>query len=232
MNNVSIFSTSTELLEQVADELCSMIFKRDKGKKFRIVLTGGSLGIGLLQELSSRVIDLTGVEFLMGDERWVGFQDADRNEAQAQAAWPQLNSAEFMRFGSPAEMNLAEGAREANSRLANLIELELDFSFDLVLLGVGPDGHVASLFPQRHSNQNRWIVYETASPKPPAERLSLSFEALNRAKHVWFLAAGSSKSGVVSQALSAAGATDLPCARVRGLVQTRWFVDEELAQGL
>ena len=232
MSDVTVFGDTGVLLSAVAGEFLKIIAARDTGKPFRVGLTGGSLGIGLLSELARRDIDTSDIEFSMGDERWVGLGDADRNEAQAISAWPQLSSSNFVRFSDPAAMDLERAARQANQRFEDLVARGDQEFFDLLLLGVGPDGHVASLFPGHTQNQNRWVVYETHSPKPPAERLSLSFEALNRAKNVWFLAAGESKASVVSQALKAGEASDLPCAKVRGQDTTRWFIDQDLANAL
>jgi 6-phosphogluconolactonase len=101
--------------------------------------------------------------------------------------------------------------------------------FDLAIVGFGPDGHVASLFPGRETGEN-WIVSESNSPKPPTERLSLSYKALNRASHMWFLAAGKPKAEVVRCALG--GQCDLPLAKVSGQTSTVWYLDRELSDEL
>jgi 6-phosphogluconolactonase len=102
--------------------------------------------------------------------------------------------------------------------------------FDLILLGVGPDGHVASLFPG-HQEQipNRFTVIESNSPKPPAKRLSLSLEILNNADEVWFTVAGRDKADAVAAAMS--GDSQLPVALVKAKAN-RWFIDEAAAAGI
>jgi 6-phosphogluconolactonase len=95
---------------------------------------------------------------------------------------------------------------------------------------MGPDGHVASLFPG-HQHELGWIVSEQQSPKPPAERLSFSYQALNRSRAVFFLASGSAKAEVAKCAISDAEC-DLPAAKVRGLELTRWYVDQEISRAL
>jgi 6-phosphogluconolactonase len=102
-------------------------------------------------------------------------------------------------------------------------------SFDLVILGMGPDGHVASLFPGAQ-HDFAWIVAEPNSPKPPAMRLSFSYEALNRSSEVWFLVSGEAKADAVRCALS--DDCDLPAGQVRGLESTLWFMDAELRRAL
>jgi 6-phosphogluconolactonase len=98
----------------------------------------------------------------------------------------------------------------------------------VVVLGVGPDGHVASLFPhhpaQRIDDTIAIAVHD--SPKPPPDRVSLTFSCLNRAREVWFLVAGDDKADAVRTA-TAGGADrwDVPASGVRGRVATRWLVD-------
>ena len=95
---------------------------------------------------------------------------------------------------------------------------------------MGPDGHIASLFPG-HQQAEKWIIAEKASPKPPAERLSFSYQALNRARAVIFLASGTAKAAVAKCAIQEE-ACDLPAAKVKGLELTRWYVDEEISREL
>ncbi len=97
------------------------------------------------------------------------------------------------------------------------------------MLGVGPDGHVASLFPGHPAveRRHRIAVAVHDSPKPPPERVSLTFEALERARSVWFLVSGEAKADAVASAMSAG--SDLPAARVRGQEDTVWFLDRRAA---
>ena len=103
------------------------------------------------------------------------------------------------------------------------------------MLGVGPDGHIASLFPgfPQLDVDDRIAVAVTGSPKPPPERISLTFRALNRAKAVWFLVSGEAKAPAVARAL--ADGTDLhdcPAAGVTGTEETIWFLDRAAASAL
>ena len=104
-----------------------------------------------------------------------------------------------------------------------------------MMLGVGPDGHVASLFPgfPQLDVEDRIAVGVSDSPKPPPERISLTFSALNRSKSVWFLVSGDEKAAAVAQAL--AEGTDLhdcPAAGVTGSEETIWFLDRAAASRL
>src|SRR5262249_1914354 len=102
--------------------------------------------------------------------------------------------------------------------------------FDVVLLGVGEDGHVASVFPEHP------VTYETrpcsavrGTPKPPATRLPLTLSTINTAEEVWLIAAGSAKASAVRLALSGAGPVQVPAAGVHGVDRTLWLVDRAAA---
>jgi 6-phosphogluconolactonase len=111
-------------------------------------------------------------------------------------------------------------------------------AFDVVMLGLGPDGHVASLFPgsAQLDVRDAVAVAVTDSPKPPPERVSLTFGALNRTAEVWFVVTGTGKAGAVAQALAtgddAADVHEIPAVGVRGEDATVWFLDEEAASKL
>ena len=103
------------------------------------------------------------------------------------------------------------------------------------MLGVGPDGHVASRSPARRSSTptTRSPSGSPPPPKPPPERVSLTFGALNRSRSVWFLVSGEGKAGAVARALTPG--TDLheiPAAGVTGEAETIWFLDRESASQL
>lgn len=226
------FSSGAALIEAAALAFVAEVEGRDRSKPFRVALTGGTLGIELLAELQRRSFDPTGVEVYWGDERWVGLEHPDRNEAQALDAWPMLARATLHRFQAPGDVSLEAAAAEMDTHFASVVATNGNVSFDLVLLGIGPDGHVASLFPGHALDQNKWVVFETASPKPPAERLSFSYHALNASKKVWFLAAGAAKAEVVSAAIGQGEVSGLPCSRVRGSQETVWFLDSVIAASL
>ena len=107
--------------------------------------------------------------------------------------------------------------------------------FDVLMLGIGPDGHVASLFPGREQLEvtDAIAVGVLDSPKPPPERISLTFPALNRAESVWFVASGDGKADAVAAALAADGSiTDTPARGVSGQDETIWFLDHDAASRL
>ena len=228
MLQVNSFDSETDLIDAVASQLISLM-EGKSGQPFRLVLTGGTLGIALLEQMQQLFVNPTGLDIYWGDERWVDLDHPDRNEFQALTAWPLLKNANLHRFGAPNTQNLAIAAAEMNAEYESSLEGNSNFSFDLVLLGVGPDGHVASLFPGHTRNQYPWVVFETDSPKPPPQRLSFSYAALNASQRVWFLAAGEAKAEVAAAAILGEQDSQLPCARVKGVQETVWFIDAAIS---
>jgi 6-phosphogluconolactonase len=107
-------------------------------------------------------------------------------------------------------------------------------SFDVVLLGVGPDGHCCSLFPNHPSasDNSASVIPVRNSPKPPPLRLSLSFDGLNTANEIWVVVSGSGKADAVAKALGGADRVDVPSAGARGRSRTLWLIDRDAAAQL
>ena len=227
-----VAQTSEELVSRVAWDFLALVSEVLESKSLvNIVLTGGSLGIALIGELAKLNLDLTKLRFMFGDERFVAFDHEDRNEHQGISLFPELENKSLLRYPA-ASSDLSTGQALMNKAM-NISYGNVEETwevFDLVILGLGPDGHVASLFPGHQSN-GEWITTEQASPKPPSERLSLSYAALNRANQVWFLASGAQKAAVVSSALYDED-RELPLAKVKGLQSTSWYLDKELSDAL
>lgn len=230
--SIVVSQTAEELASRVAGDFLALVSEVLEAKPVaNIVLTGGSLGIALIGELAKLNLDLTKLRFMFGDERFVALDHEDRNEFQGISVFPELANKSLLRYPA-ANSDLLTGQSLMNNAMTISYGSAEETSevFDLVILGLGPDGHVASLFPG-HQGNGEWITAEQASPKPPAERLSLSYAALNRANQVWFLASGAQKAAVVSSALNEADC-ELPLAKVKGLQSTSWYLDKELSDAL
>jgi len=209
--------------DSIAAEVAGRIRELKADRPLRVALTGGTLGIAVIAELAKNPPAAESFKFVFGDERFVSLDDPERNEAQGLGVWPGL-SASLLRY--PDGIGDLMAAREGfEAALGAWLEGE---GLDLVILGMGPDGHVASLFPGANRPGN-WVVAEPASPKPPARRLSLSYSALSSSRRVWFVISGSAKSAAT--ACSYHQKCELPAARVRG-EETLWFVDEAIAQAV
>jgi 6-phosphogluconolactonase len=231
MNETSIvvFADRPELVDSAATQIAQRLAQLlSSQRETHMVITGGTVGTEVLQALreSTKGIDLSSLHIWWIDERFVPDTSDDRNELQARRAWldsSKLSPANIHPFPSSDEASIDSAAK----LFAQHIE-QIRPTFDLVLLGMGEDGHVASLFPDSSpSTIGDWVVIEESSPKPPAERLSLSMRAINSAKEILFLVSGSDKAEAVKQVLS--GESDLPAALVQAQEKTTWLIDSQAA---
>lgn len=223
-------ASAVELVRAAADDFAALASDLLESKsKIRVLLTGGTLGIGFISELANQNLDWSRIWLMFSDERFVPLDHDDRNEHQGIAAWPALG--QYLKRFPVANIELAEAAELASKALEEELGLlaATESCFDLTVLGMGPDAHIASLFPG-HAQASSWVIAESNSPKPPANRLSLSYEALNRSERVWFLVAGESKLWAVSQSLEPA--SGLPAGMVRGRRETVWYLDQEITDAL
>lgn len=222
---IEVFETQQKLIEKAAQDFEATANELLSTKSsIRVLLTGGTLGIEFIRAMGSLDLDYSRVWMMFSDERFVKLDHFDRNEWQGIQAWPDL--AKYLTRYPDAEQPLESARIQFDAELKPVFEDGL--GFDITILGMGPDGHVASLFPG-HQAPGDWLIAEPDSPKPPAERLSLSYRALALSKRVWFLAAGDSKAEAVNLALN----TDsVPASRVRGSEETRWYLDKALSDAL
>lgn len=197
-----------------------------------VCLTGGSTGIAVLAAIATTPardsVDWTRVRMWWGDERYLARGDADRNETQAREALLDelaIPGENVHPFPAPGEHASIEDAADAYAA-----ELG-DTVFDITFLGVGPDGHIASLFPDHATvlEATRTVVAERQSPKPPPERLSLTLPVLNASERVWLVLAGGDKAGALGLALAGASVSSVPVAGVQGRKRTVFFVDQAAA---
>jgi len=203
-----------------------------------LVLTGGTVGIATLAAMASNplcsTVDFGKVHFWWGDERFVARNSGDRNEVQAREALLSKISVDELKVHSfPASdegLTLEQAAEVFKQELSKFAIAGAGFPhFDIVFLGMGPDGHVASLFPGRDlPAAGVTVIVEHDSPKPPSQRLSCSYETLNSADAVWFTVASADKADAVAIAFSEES-DSLPVGRVRGQLETVWFVDAAAA---
>lgn len=200
-----------------------------------VVLTGGSMGSAVVAALADHpahdVVDWTRVHLWWGDERYLPAGDPERNDTQNdEAGLRELahGSERVHRVPGPGE---ADSAEEAARQYAETLRAEGGATFDVVLLGVGPDGHIASLFPGHPAQltAERLTVAVHDSPKPPQTRVSLTAECLSRSREVWFLVSGLEKAEAVAQGVVGAPAEASSAGLVRGTERTLWLVDEAAA---
>ncbi len=210
-----------------------------------MALTGGTIAERIHAEVArlspGSEVDWTRVHVWWGDERFVDPGSSERNAAGARSAFLDQVGVPADRVHEMASTADAESAAAGAAAYAAALHEHGTGEFDIVMLGVGPDGHVASLFPGFPQLDDDGIAVAVAdSPKPPPERISLTFPALNRARSVWFLVSGDAKAEAVARALagtdgSGASRTDLheiPATGVSGREETIWFLDRDSASRL
>lgn len=237
-------ATSPEVLlhagpDDVAEALAARLMARltEIQRDFRtpqLALTGGRIATRAYQKLADEgtnsAVDWSRVELWWGDERFVPADDPDRNAKQALdllAAPLALNPDRVHEMpASDGDLDLDQSA-EAYAR-----ELG-DVAFDICLLGMGPDGHVASIFPEHPSAYAEGAVIAVrSSPKPPPERISLTLPVINRSQEVWFVVSGTDKAAAAKMALLGAGPVQVPAAGVSGVERTLWLMDRDAAAEL
>ncbi|AVH59395.1 MULTISPECIES: 6-phosphogluconolactonase [Streptomyces] len=212
-----------------------------------VVLTGGRNGNGLLAALAAApardAVDWGRLDLWWGDERYLPEGDPDRNDTQARAALLDSVPLDPARvhpmpasdgpFG--ADVEAAAESYAADLRKASGPENHGSVpTFDVLMLGVGPDTHVASLFPELPAvrETERMVVGVHGAPKPPPTRISLTLPAIRSAREVWLLAAGEDKAQAAAIALSGAGEIQAPAAGAYGRSRTLWLLDAAAAAQL
>ncbi|RBY86695.1 6-phosphogluconolactonase [Blastococcus sp. TBT05-19] len=210
-----------------------------------VVLTGGGIGIAVLERVAGlvaepvrEVVDWSAVDFWWGDERFVPAGSDERNERQARKALlDALDLPDFRMHVMPASdagMTPEEAAEDYVGELREYAAEGRDLPrFDVLLLGMGPEGHTASIFPgSPAATDERPVVAVRDCPKPPPTRISLGFGAIRSAEEVWLLVSGEEKAPAVARALAGASPVELPAAGVHGTRATRWLLDAAAASSL
>ncbi|WP_326934176.1 6-phosphogluconolactonase [Frigoribacterium sp. Leaf263] len=205
-----------------------------------VVVSGGSVSTLVLAAINESPardsVNWSKVSFWWADERWVEADHADRNDVQAGIDLLDhigVDPANVHRFGAVGDFEDVEAAAAAyrEELLAHAQGDDLSPRFDITLLGVGPDGHIASLFPDREQIRatDSTVLTIDDSPKPPPIRLTLSLPAINNSQRVWMILAGAEKASSLGLALAGAGADQVPVAGVKGRRRTVFFVDGDAA---
>ena len=207
-----------------------------------IVLSGGSMGAALLVALgrspAKDSIDWRRLNIWWGDERFLPAGDPERNETQSRTSLLDAVPLDPSRVhpmpasDGPDGADVAAAAARYATELAAAAPHGRDVpEFDIVMLGVGADAHVASLFPEHPALYERdaSVIGVHGAPKAPPLRVSMTFPSLCAARDVWFLVAGPDKAGAVGLALSGAGPLQAPASGVSGTRSTTWFLDRDAA---
>ncbi|KAI8393267.1 6-phosphogluconolactonase [Radiomyces spectabilis] len=209
---------------------------QDHGE-FRLVVTGGTTPPLIIQQLQhNTAIDFSKWHIFWADERCVPWDHPDSNYGQVKKAMldhlplqPHQIHAIHPDLARPEKAEQA--AEEYEKQLKQFFKNSAP-CFDLVLVSMGPDGHFCSLFPGHPllEEHNRWVAAITDSPKPPPERITLTYKLLNQAKQIVIIAVGKPKAYMVSKVLSSDYADGWPTQRLEA--PTCWYIDADAARFL
>jgi 6-phosphogluconolactonase len=222
--DLTLYADPKELLAEVLVQLIEVI---ETGLRingiFHLALTGGTLGTDLTRELVAHLNanpeTYQGLHMWWSDERFVKRASSDQNSAPVQSAVTNQNVAIHTLLASDEVENIDLAVHDY------LAQLGENF-MDLTILGLGPDGHVASLFPgAAQIDRLEKVIAVTDSPKPPAVRASFTMSMINASTIIWIIAAGASKAEAVTKIIE--GDLSIPASYVRAVDHTRLIVDTD-----
>lgn len=245
-------STPTVLVHRDPDELAAAVAARlitrlvdvqSARGEASVVLTGGSIARKVLTAVRDSpardAVDWRRLDLWWGDERFLPTGDPERNETLAREALLDHVPIEPERVHAMGASDGPDGDDVDAAAARYVAELAAAArpedhgptpSFDVVLLGVGPDGHINSLFPEHPAlYDDRPAFAVRNSPKPPPTRITLGFGVVQNAREVWPVVAGEDKAKAVTLALSGAGEHQVPAAAAHGRDRTLWLLDRAAA---
>ncbi len=240
-------ASAQALAAAAAGRLVTTLVERQAATgRARLVLTGGGIGTAVLAAIAGTpgrdAIDWNAIDIWWGDERYLPAGDPDRNDSGARAALLDLVPIDPERVHAIPGPDRSADADQAADMYAHLLAQQarpedhgLVPGFDVLLLGIGPEGHIASIFPESPASHEgaRPVVAVHGCPKPPPVRVTLTFPAINAARQVWILASGQEKARAVRLTLEpGAGPLQVPAAGVRGQDLTLVMVDQAAASML
>jgi 6-phosphogluconolactonase len=241
--SVVVHSEPQVLAQSVAARLAIRLLdaQAERGEA-SVVLTGGRGAAAIYRALGGSpardAVDWSHVDIWWGDERFLPGGHPDRNETQAREALLDALPLDPARVHPMPPSDGPDGAdpEAAAARYADELAAAAGPGhatlphFDVLLLGVGEDGHVASVFPEHPvAYETRPVSAVRGSPKPPPVRTTLTLPAINTAEEVWLVVTGRDKAGAVGMALTGAGPVQVPAAGVHGVNRTLWLLDRAAA---
>jgi 6-phosphogluconolactonase len=223
-----------------ADVLALLREAQAAGRDPHAVLTGGSVSrtVHAAMAAADESPDWGRVDFWWGDERYVAGDDEERNAGQA---WEDLlarvpvapERVHAMPAADDHYLDVEAAAWAHAEELSAAMQHSTAPWFDVLMLGIGPDGHCASLFPGRGELDSEAVVLAVQdSPKPPPVRITMGMVSLRRARHVVFVATGEEKADAVARSVAGGALRETPAAGPRGLESTTWYVDDLAAAQL
>lgn len=227
-HDVRVHPDRTALVDALAQELEDRLKAiQQEGRIPQLCLTGGTVAMDLYARVAERseagetAVEWGRVDLWWGDERFVPTGHDDRNSVQTARSTRGRVGVDLDRVHEIPASDDGYTLEEAASAYADEVG---ETRFDVCLLGLGPDGHVASLFPDHPSSTTPGrVIGVRNSPKPPSERVSATLEVINSSAAVWLVVSGDEKAEAVRGVL--AGDRSLPGSHVQGATETRLFCD-------
>ena len=222
--DLTLYADQPELLREVTTQVIEVI---ETGLRingvFHLALTGGTLGSELTRALvadwNAHPEMYQGLHIWWSDERFVDRSCAEQNSSPALNSVTNKNVKTHMLRASDEVENIDVAVKDYLEQLGE------DF-MDLTILGLGPDGHIASLFPgAAHIDRLEKVIAITDSPKPPSVRATFTLSMINTSTLVWIIAAGASKADAVTKIIE--GDLSIPASYVRAADHTRLIVDTD-----
>lgn len=199
-------------------------------------LTGGSVGVKTAAALADAEVDWSRVTIYFGDERFVPADDPERNDGQLDGVLLKALGDRPTIHRWPARTAESTDVDAAAEQFLLGLDLAQDDEplFDVTILGMGPEGHIDSIFPHTPAvaETERLIVGVRDCPKPPPERMTFTLPAVRRSRHVLVVAAGDGKAEAVAQGLGGADPAKWPVAGAVGAESTTYHLDGPAASML
>lgn len=225
---IIVHEDADALAEALAERLTTALAAvQSDGRTPQLCLTGGRIAnrayARLAADAAGTPVDWSRVDLWWGDERFVAAANADRNAKQVLDVLREPLGLVEERLHP---MGASDDGADLDTAAAAYAEEVAEVVFDVCLLGLGPDGHVASLFPDHPSSSTPGVAIPVRdSPKPPPERISLTIPVINRSHEVWFLVSGEDKAEAAAKALLRTGPVPVPGAQVEAADRTVWLMD-------
>lgn len=229
---ILLYPSADDVAEALATRLVSRLVELQRGGHVpQVALTGGRIATQAYQRLAadgpSSAVDWSRVDLWWGDERFVAVEDDDRNDKATLEVLTVTLPLDAKRIHP---MPASDQGRDLDAAAAAYATELGDTVFDICLLGLGPDGHVASLFPGHPSSKAEGrVIPVRESPKPPPDRISLTLEVIDQSSEVWFVVSGPDKAEAATLALVGGSSDPVPAAGAHGTAATIWLLDAEAA---
>ena len=231
---VTVLPTSDEVASSVVRELIDLIVERSAtGADVHISLTGGTVGNQVARALLSddRVRNCRSLHLWWSDERYVPMGHEDRNDLVLQ----DLLDGSLAKVHAVAGPDTTDSVQASAKAYAHDLHLATTTRFcatntlmDVCVLGMGPDGHIASIFPGSSTlNATDGVVAVSDSPKPPPVRVSWTYSTINASEQVWLVVTGASKASAAAQLQAGVSTNEIPAVGVHGKQITRLILDAD-----